>query len=114
MQALLVLGASVIGWLLWSRFGDEYKDGESPFQQLPAGVSPSPAGDQMVNASSGRRYTVSHWVPDSSGQQFHVAELEGKPAWVSYHVNKMTGARKLFAALGTTEDRDAMRKDWSL
>lgn len=114
MQILLVLGSLIAGGLLWMKYRDEYNAGESPFEQLPAGVSPSPAGDTMVNASSGRRYTVSHWVPDSSGKQFHVAELEGKPAWVSYYADRATGTRKLFAALGTNEDRDAMRKDFAL
>lgn len=112
MQALLVLAFAAAGALLWWA-RDEYRSGESPFERLPEGVSPSPAGDSEVKASSGRKYRVSHWVPTASGQ-FHVAELHGKPAWVAYWVNRTTGARTHYASLGTADDVRAMKQDFSV
>jgi hypothetical protein len=105
---LLAVGAG-IAWLL----ADRYKPGESPFDQLPAGVSPSPAGSTNVKASSGNRYEVSHWVPQGD-QQFHVAELKGKPAWISYWATRSTGARTLHKAHASAGELNAMRKDFDV
>lgn len=113
MQALLFLAFAAAGAILWWT-RDEYQSGESPFERLPEGVSPSPAGDNEVTASSGKRYRVSHWLPTSANQQFHVAELHGKPAWVAYWVNRSTGGRTHYASLGTADDVRAMKQDFSV
>lgn len=113
MQALLFLAFAATGVALWF-MRDEYKPGESPFERLPQGVSPSPAGDTDVNASSGRKYVVSHWVPDAAGKQFHVAELKGKPAWVAYWADRATNKRTHYASMGTADDVRAMRGDFSV
>lgn len=112
MQALLVLlTAAAFGAWWWTR--DHYAEGESPFENLPPGVSPSPAGSSDVTASSGRKYEVSHWIPQG-GKQLHVAELKGKPAWIAYWVDKVSGGRKTWASRGSSEEIAAMRKDFAL
>jgi hypothetical protein len=109
MQALLVLGfAAAFGafWLL----GNRYKAGEGPFDQLPPAVPPKPAQTRVETVADGTRYRVFDWDP-IAGRSFHVAEVKGKPAWISFWIEP-TGQRTMHRSLATAGDLNDLRKDW--
>jgi len=118
MGALFGLGVAALAWW-W--LGRHYPEGEGPFDHLPSGVTKGTrSAPSRVKASSGRSYDTYTWPPDSSGRQFHVAERPGAGAWISYWVDRATGARSLHMtrtpfAMGSASDLSevaALRKDF--
>ena len=113
MQFILVLGLLGVGAAWWLR-SHSYKDGEGPFDQLPSGASGKPAGSRDEQSSDGTRYRVYYWPPTAANQQFHVAELRGKPAWVSFWFDRGGGRRTLYRSLASAGELNDMRKDWAI
>lgn len=114
MQALLFLGAAAVLSYLWIAVS-KYKAGEGPLDHLPAGVAAEPAGARDETASSGRIYHVYYWTPAADNRQFHVAELKGEHAWVSFWFDRASGKRTLYASIHAgPEQLAAMRGDYAL
>lgn len=114
MQIFLVLGAVLGLGYLWIEHA-KYKPGQGPLDQLPAGVVGAPAGARDETASSGRIYRVYYWAPGADNRQFHVAELKGAHAWVSYWFDRASGKRTLYAAIHHgAEQLEQLRKDYGL
>lgn len=112
MQALLTigfLGALGAFWLLAKR----YPEGESPFDRLPAGVAPKPAGSNVETVADGTRYTVYFWTPGADGKQFNVAEVKGRGGWISFWTDP-SGKRALYMALAQSGELNDLRKDWGV
>lgn len=111
MIGLLLLAAAGVGWWLSSH---RYKPGDGPFDRLPAGVPAKPSGSRDEASSDGSRYRVFYWAPTVDDRQFHVAELRGKPAWISFWFERGTGKRTLVASLASAAELNDMRKDWGV
>lgn len=112
MQALLLLGFSLAFGALWL-VGNRYKSGEGPFERLPAGVSPKPAQTRVETVADGTVYRVFDWPAGADGRAFHVAEVKGKPAWISFWTDR-AGARSIHLSLATAGDLNDLRKDWAV
>lgn len=113
MQAVLLL-LSVLGFGAWWLKSHSYKDGEGPFEQLPAGVSGKPSGARDEASSDGSKYRVYYWAPTGANQQFHVAELKGKPVWISFWFDRNGGKRTLYRSLASAGELNDLRKDWGV
>lgn len=112
MNALLTIGFGVAFWALW-KLGSRYRDGEGPFERLPAGVSRSPLGSKLETVADGTRYLVYFWAADASGRVFHVAEVKGEREWISFWLEP-SGARTLYQSLARPGGLDDLRKDWGV
>jgi hypothetical protein len=113
MHALLTigfLGALGAFWLL----GKRYKDGDGPLDRLPVGVPPTPSGRRVETASDGTKYVVHYWAPAADGRQFHVAEVKGRPSWISFWFDGKTGKRSLVLSLASAGELNDLRKDWAV
>jgi hypothetical protein len=93
--------------------GKRYRPGESPFDRLPAGVSPKPEGSKVETVADGTRYLVSFWTPSVDGRQFNVAEVKGNGGWISFWVEP-SGKRTLYMALAQSGELNDLRKDWGV
>jgi len=105
------LGALGAFWLLGKQ---RYKEGEGPLERLPAGVSRTPQGQRVESASDGTKYLVRYWAPAADGRQFHVAEVKGRPSWISFWFTPATGKRTLVLSLATAGELNDLRKDWDV
>jgi hypothetical protein len=112
MHPLIVLGVLGAFGALWL-VGRRYAPGEGPFDRLPAGVSPKPAGSRVQASADGTRYLVHYWPPSSDGRQFHVAEVKGARAWLSFWADP-AGKRSLVLSLAHAGELNDMRKDWGV
>jgi hypothetical protein len=112
MQALLTIGFGLAFWALW-RIGQRYREGEAPFDRLPAGVSRVPLGSRVETVADGTRYLVYFWPVDAAGRTFHVAEVKGQRAWISFWLEP-SGKRTLYQSLAPTGGLDDLRKDWAV
>ena len=110
MHVLLTLGFGLAFAAFWV-IGQRYKDGEAPFDRLPAGVARTPLGSRLETAADGTRYHLYFWPANASGRAFHVAEVKGKRAWVSFWLEP-TGQRVLYQSLADVGELNDMRKDW--
>jgi hypothetical protein len=113
MHVLGLLALAAIG-LFWWRSSHAYKAGDGPFDRLPAGVRPKPAGARDESSTDGTRYRVFYWAPTPDNRQLHVAELRGKPAWISFWFDRASGKRTLVASLASAGELNDMRKDWGI
>jgi hypothetical protein len=109
LLTLGMLGAFGAFWL----FGKRYREGEAPFDRLPAGVSPKPVGSNVETVADGTRYLVYFWTPGADGRQFNVAEVKGKAAWISFW-SEPSGKRTLYMSLAEPGDLNDLRKDWGV
>jgi hypothetical protein len=91
-----------------------YKSGEGPFERLPAGVPLAPEGRRVEPASDGTKYVVHYWKPGADGRQFHVAEVKGRPSWISFWFVPATGKRTLYLSLATAGELNDLRRDWAV
>lgn len=112
MNLLLTLGFGFGLGLLWL-VGKTWRDGESPFDRLPAGVSRTPLGSKLEQVADGTRYLVYFWPADAGGRTFHVATVKGSKAWVSFWLEP-TGKRTLYQSLASAGELVDLRKDWAL
>lgn len=112
MQVFLTLGFGLAFAALWL-IGHRYKAGEAPFERLPAGVSSSPLGSRVETVADGTRYLLYFWPPDASGRVFHVAEVKGRRAWVSFWLEP-SGKRTLYQSLSEPGELNDLRKDWAV
>lgn len=112
MQALLVLGFGLAFGAFWL-LGNHYKAGESPFDRLPAGMPKSPNQTRVETVADGTRYRVYDWGPLSDGRSYHVAEVKGKPSWISFYADP-AGKRTMHLSLATAGDLNDLRKDWAV
>lgn len=112
MNALLTIGFGVVFLALW-KLGQRYRDGEGPFDRLPAGVSRSPLGSKLETVADGTRYLVYFWPADASGRVFHVAEVKGEREWISFWLEP-NGKRMLYQSLARPGGLDDLRKDWGV
>lgn len=113
MHALLTLGFLGAFGLLWL-IGKQYKPGESPFERLPATLAADGRSKvETQTAPSGRRYVLSSWAPGADGRTFHVAELKGRPAWISFWRDG-SGAKSLYLSLASSGELNEMRKDFGV
>lgn len=90
-----ILGALVLGWVLVrDDVLDGYPKGFGPLDQLPPGLGkPSKPSDEVA-PSTKIKYTTWTWPPQGDSQ-FHVAARnDGGKGWVSYWVQRSTGARR--------------------
>lgn len=110
MQFLLTLGFGLAFAAFWA-IGHRYKDGEAPFDRLPAGVSPRPLGSKLETVADGTRYVLYFWPADASGRVFHVAEVKGEREWISFWLEP-NGTRTLYSSLAKPGGLDDLRKDW--
>ncbi len=96
---------------------EHYPKGTGPLEALPPGIG-KPSGDPtFVKApTTGVRYKTWTWPPVGD-LQFHVAaRADGKLGWVSYTVNRSTGARA-FVSGWTPQQGDQvgiLKKDFGL
>ena len=111
LLSLGFLGALGAFWLIGKQ---RYKAGEGPFERLPSGVSQTPAGRRVESASDGTRYVVHYWPPAADGREFHVAEVKGRPSWISFWFEPSTGKRALVLSLATAGELNELRKDWDV
>lgn len=112
MQGLLVLGFGLAFGAFWL-LGNRYKAGEGPFDRLPPGIPAKPDETRLETVADGTRYRVFDWGPLSDGRSFHVAEVKGKPAWISFWALP-TGQRLMHQSLATAGDLNDLRKDWAV
>jgi hypothetical protein len=56
------------------------------------------AGVDPVLGSSGMRYEVESWAPNSANETFHVARTTPGQSYVAYVHDRSTGKRRLFRA----------------
>lgn len=111
---LMCLGLAAFGaWVV----SDRYPAGKGPLDALPAGVGkPSGSPSTVTAPSTGIKYKTWTFPPNGS-QQFHVAaRSDGKLGWVSYWVDRTSGARAFYAGW-TPENGDQvglLRKDFGV
>lgn len=108
----------MIGWLLGAALAfvvfhkpdpsKGYPAGLGPLDRLPAGLG-KPSGDWTPVHAPSTKIDYATWTwPPQGAQQFHVAARnDGKKGWVSYWVNRTTGARS-FAGGWTPSDGDQL------
>jgi hypothetical protein len=113
MHLLGLLALAALGFFWWQS-SHRYGDGDGPFDRLPAGTPPKPAGARDEAATDGTRYRVFYWTPTIDNRQLHVAELKGKPAWISFWFDRATGKRTLVASLASAGELNDLRKDWGV
>lgn len=113
MHALFVLGVLGAFGALWA-LGRRYADGEGPFDRLPMGVPAKPQGQRVETSSDGTKYLVHYWSPAADGRQFHIAEVKGRRAWISFWFVPSTGKRTLVLSLAHAGELNDMRKDWAV
>lgn len=111
MQALLVLGFAAAFGLFHLLGGERFPKGDGPFDRLPLGLPPKPAGTSLATGASGRRYVVHAWPNQPDGRGFTVAVVKGKPEWLSFWTQP-TGQRTMHQSLATAGDLNSLRKDW--
>lgn len=113
MQALYVIGFAAALGALWLS-AKRYKSGESPFDRLPANVARQPSAQRIETVADGTRYRVYDW-PVTGGKSFHVAEVKGANAWISFWLDPATGKRTMVASLaGASAPLNDLRKDWAV
>lgn len=112
MNLFLTLGLGLAFGLFWV-IGHRYKDGEAPMDRLPAGVPPTPLGTKVDTVADGTRYLVYFWPADAAGRVFHVAEVKGRRAWISFWLEP-SGKRTLYQSLAEATELNDLRKDWGL
>lgn len=112
MQFILTLGFGLAFAALWA-IGHRYREGEAPFDRLPAGVPPKPLGSKVETVSDGTRYLLYFWPADASGRVFHVAEVKGRRAWLSFWLEP-NGKRTLYQSLAEAGELADLRKDWGV
>lgn len=112
MQVFLVLGFGLVfgGWWL---LGNRYQKGDGPLDRLPPGVAQKPSAMRIETVADGTRYRVYDFSA-LAGRSFHVAEVKGKPEWISFWRDDATGKRTLYASLAPSADLIDLRKDWAL
>ena len=114
MQGLLARGFAAAFGLFWL-LGNRYKRGEGPFDQLPTGVPRAPSVTRLETVADGTRYRVYDFPIGAGGRSFHVAEVKGENAWVSFWLDPATGKRTFVAALaGVAAPLNDLRKDWAV
>ncbi len=112
MHVLLTLGFGLAFAALWA-IGHRYKEGEAPFDRLPTGVSATPLGKRVETVADGTRYLLYFWPADAAGRVFHVAEVKGGRAWISFWLEP-SGKRMLYQSLAEASELNDLRKDWGV
>jgi hypothetical protein len=92
----LIGAAFALGWV-WMKGHDPlagYPAGFGPLDQLPAGLGTRSKPSDVEAPTTKIKYATWTWPPQGD-QQFHVAaRRDGHQGWVSYWVQRSTGARK--------------------
>lgn len=110
----LALGLALLGYIV---FHDNYPPGKGPFDNLPGGLGQRSSSSKQTAPTTKIVYDTWAWPPGPDGKQFHVAaRADGKQGWVSYWMNRTSGARTFYAGW-TPEQGDQvalLRKDFGV
>lgn len=112
MHSLLVIGFGLAFGAFWL-LGNRYPKGEGPMDRLPAGLGAA-SSPRVETVADGTRYRVIDYPIGADGRSFHVAEVKGTPAWISFWADARTGARTMCLSRATAGALNDLRKDWAV